>query len=145
GGAPGSGGGTVAGDGGLARSGGFGNERGGTATVSRTLIADNEATGGLGAPGGNGGDALGGGAFNGRPSGLPPSPDQPADLTFVDCTIRDNRATGGAGGVAGNGDRKSTRLNSSHVAISYAVFCLKKKKTMRQKRNRRHCVPRNHR
>src|SRR5207253_10258673 len=27
-----------------------------------------------------------------------------------------------------NVDRKSTRLNSSHVAISYAVFCLKKKK-----------------
>src|SRR5439155_9169455 len=27
-------------------------------------------------------------------------------------------------------DRKSTRLNSSHVAISYAVFCLKKKKTL---------------
>src|SRR5690625_5979731 len=26
------------------------------------------------------------------------------------------------------GDRKSTRLNSSHVAIAYAVFCLKKKK-----------------
>src|SRR5690625_5820705 len=26
-----------------------------------------------------------------------------------------------------SGDRKSTRLNSSHVAISYAVFCLKKK------------------
>src|SRR6202040_2303108 len=26
-------------------------------------------------------------------------------------------------------DRKSTRLNSSHVEISYAVFCLKKKKT----------------
>src|SRR5437870_9822899 len=33
-------------------------------------------------------------------------------------------------------DRKSTRLNSSHVAISYAVFCLKKKK----KSNRRHRV-----
>src|SRR5699024_12591304 len=30
-------------------------------------------------------------------------------------------------------DRKSTRLNSSHVSISYAVFCLKKKKI-----NRRH-------
>src|SRR5215208_8066687 len=29
------------------------------------------------------------------------------------------------------GDRKSTRLNSSHVAISYAVFCLKKKKRSR--------------
>src|SRR5439155_2919627 len=28
-------------------------------------------------------------------------------------------------------DRKSTRLNSSHVAISYAVFCLKKKKQIR--------------
>src|SRR5258708_23540526 len=32
--------------------------------------------------------------------------------------------------VAG-GDRKSTRLNSSHQIISYAVFCLKKKKTTR--------------
>src|SRR5690625_5512256 len=29
-------------------------------------------------------------------------------------------------------DRKSTRLNSSHVAISYAVFCLKKKKEERR-------------
>src|SRR5215510_6220111 len=29
---------------------------------------------------------------------------------------------------SGTSDRKSTRLNSSHVAISYAVFCLKKKK-----------------
>src|SRR5688572_31532720 len=28
------------------------------------------------------------------------------------------------------GDRKSTRLNSSHSQISYAVFCLKKKKTI---------------
>src|SRR5688572_32772022 len=28
-----------------------------------------------------------------------------------------------------NGDRKSTRLNSSHSQISYAVFCLKKKKS----------------
>src|SRR5690606_41138489 len=32
-----------------------------------------------------------------------------------------------------DGDRKSTRLNSSHVKISYAVFCLKKKK-VKQKR-----------
>src|SRR3712207_8283491 len=30
----------------------------------------------------------------------------------------------------GGGDRKSTRLNSSHANISYAVFCLKKKKTI---------------
>src|SRR2546426_6146234 len=30
--------------------------------------------------------------------------------------------------AAADGDRKSTRLNSSHLVISYAVFCLKKKK-----------------
>src|SRR5438309_8979218 len=36
---------------------------------------------------------------------------------------------------AGQRDRKSTRLNSSHSSISYAVFCLKKKK--KQKRNTR--------
>src|SRR5690625_5846610 len=34
----------------------------------------------------------------------------------------------GAAGTAVTQDRKSTRLNSSHVAISYAVFCLKKKR-----------------
>src|SRR2546426_1361200 len=34
----------------------------------------------------------------------------------------------GRGGMGGKGDRKSTRLNSSHLVISYAVFCLKKKK-----------------
>src|SRR5262245_62601166 len=32
------------------------------------------------------------------------------------------------------GDRKSTRLNSSHLGISYAVFCLKKKKKKKQKK-----------
>src|SRR5256885_9490048 len=32
--------------------------------------------------------------------------------------------------VAAAIDRKSTRLNSSHLVISYAVFCLKKKKTI---------------
>src|SRR5690625_5649213 len=35
--------------------------------------------------------------------------------------------TGGMRSVTERIDRKSTRLNSSHVAISYAVFCLKKK------------------
>src|SRR3712207_6892799 len=34
-----------------------------------------------------------------------------------------------AQGTAQVGDRKSTRLNSSHANISYAVFCLKKKKS----------------
>src|SRR5262245_63084000 len=33
----------------------------------------------------------------------------------------------GAGGLRRRPDRKSTRLNSSHLGISYAVFCLKKK------------------
>src|SRR5437667_3822329 len=32
------------------------------------------------------------------------------------------------------GDRKSTRLNSSHITISYAVFCLKKKKKKKKKK-----------
>src|SRR5690349_23596835 len=35
-------------------------------------------------------------------------------------------------------DRKSTRLNSSHVEISYAVFCLKKKKKQNEAQNGAH-------
>src|SRR5690554_2493691 len=46
-------------------------------------------------------------AFNAR------TQDQPGMIIPVEITV----------------DRKSTRLNSSHVRISYAVFCLKKKKT----------------
>src|SRR5215467_1801854 len=38
------------------------------------------------------------------------------------------RIVGPALGLPVGGDRKSTRLNSSHLVISYAVFCLKKKK-----------------
>src|SRR5688572_31795274 len=38
-----------------------------------------------------------------------------------------------ASGRALPGDRKSTRLNSSHSQISYAVFCLKKKKKIKKK------------
>src|SRR5437773_12554473 len=44
------------------------------------------------------------------------------------------RGASGGGRARGDGrppeapDRKSTRLNSSHITISYAVFCLKKKK-----------------
>src|SRR5947207_12217932 len=40
------------------------------------------------------------------------------------CRPRDDRQ--------GRTDRKSTRLNSSHTVISYAVFCLKKKKTQKK-------------
>src|SRR2546426_3610161 len=43
---------------------------------------------------------------------------------------RDVQRRRGARGAGGSepADRKSTRLNSSHLVISYAVFCLKKKK-----------------
>src|SRR2546429_5401683 len=45
-------------------------------------------------------------------------------------------ASVGRGGQGHQGDRKSTRLNSSHGYISYAVFCLKKKKTFKNHRIR---------
>src|SRR5689334_24313437 len=41
-------------------------------------------------------------------------------------SVVQTRGVDSRGGV--RGDRKSTRLNSSHSSISYAVFCLKKKK-----------------
>src|SRR4051794_41503586 len=41
---------------------------------------------------------------------------------------RAGAAGGERDGAGGEADRKSTRLNSSHPSISYAVFCLKKKK-----------------
>src|SRR5437870_8144207 len=47
----------------------------------------------------------------------------------------DRTETMGLALLASKIDRKSTRLNSSHVAISYAVFCLKKKK-IQQTRNK---------
>src|SRR5438270_6290635 len=39
-------------------------------------------------------------------------------------------------------DRKSTRLNSSHSQISYAVFCLKKKKTKTEQQTKSRTIPR---
>src|SRR5690349_24241416 len=45
-----------------------------------------------------------------------------ADLTASERLLIEEKA------LTGIRDRKSTRLNSSHVEISYAVFCLKKKK-----------------
>src|SRR5437773_6867314 len=44
-----------------------------------------------------------------------------------------------AGGL-GHRDRKSTRLNSSHITISYAVFCLKKKKKIKIYNKRQNIV-----
>src|SRR5207302_4025858 len=47
--------------------------------------------------------------------------------------------------VRWHSDRKSTRLNSSHVKISYAVFCLKKKKKQKTKHDYTKKYYRNHR
>src|SRR3712207_8580588 len=44
-------------------------------------------------------------------------------------------SAGSGAAVAANLDRKSTRLNSSHANISYAVFCLKKKNKTKNKYN----------
>src|SRR3712207_7619379 len=77
-------------------------------------------------------------AFQGRP-GMPRrrEGDQvrvlPGDERLVEELLRKARRRVGEGDAAlGEGglllDRKSTRLNSSHANISYAVFCLKKKK-----------------
>src|SRR5260221_8989329 len=46
----------------------------------------------------------------------------------------DQRTAGGQRRGGAHLDRKSTRLNSSHTVISYAVFCLKKKKKHRKNR-----------
>src|SRR5438034_7922677 len=47
----------------------------------------------------------------------------------LDELLRERQSEPGALGLRGEErDRKSTRLNSSHTVISYAVFCLKKKK-----------------
>src|SRR5689334_24572207 len=53
---------------------------------------------------------------------------QRAAQLFVE--LADERAA--RGDVEAQIDRKSTRLNSSHSSISYAVFCLKKKKKTRE-------------
>src|SRR5688500_19507925 len=44
--------------------------------------------------------------------------------------VRPQRGEGRRRGRGAREDRKSTRLNSSHLVISYAVFCLKKKKNV---------------
>src|SRR3712207_7458227 len=56
---------------------------------------------------------VGGGHAGRRPAGAP-----------------DRRGEHDRVGDRGTADRKSTRLNSSHANISYAVFCLKKKKSL---------------
>src|SRR5690554_1035269 len=55
------------------------------------------------------------------------------DATAGAALVGERALLSGAGDDAGWLDRKSTRLNSSHVRISYAVFCLKKKKKNRER------------
>src|SRR5438067_10613200 len=50
---------------------------------------------------------------------------RPVDRSVAVRAVRRNRRR-----RTGRRDRKSTRLNSSHVSISYSVFCLKKKKKL---------------
>src|SRR5690606_41985931 len=59
----------------------------------------------------------------------PTSPASTSSAATSSAATSSGRCTAAAGnGAAPALDRKSTRLNSSHVKISYAVFCLKKKK-----------------
>src|SRR3712207_8502860 len=60
------------------------------------------------------------------PRGDPELAEDAADVG-VGGALRD--AEGGGDDAVGGADRKSTRLNSSHANISYAVFCLKKQPT----------------
>src|SRR2546426_8966837 len=64
-----------------------------------------------------------------RPAASSPAPAAPPGrLAAARCGLAEPRSTGA--------DRKSTRLNSSHLVISYAVFCLKKKKKKKTTRLR---------
>src|SRR2546430_4806930 len=67
---------------------------------------------------------------------MPPNLQHP---TNHDEALYANKAGSYSKGLPHNRDRKSTRLNSSHSQISYAVFCLKKKKdttTIRERDSR---------
>src|SRR5690625_7110944 len=57
--------------------------------------------------------------------------DIPGGVCAISSSMEHLRLDLFSGNSGNRRDRKSTRLNSSHVAISYAVFCLKKKTTDR--------------
>src|SRR5690606_40755617 len=61
---------------------------------------------------------------------------QPRELQPGRCHREHRHRRPGHAARGGEEDRKSTRLNSSHVKISYAVFCLKKKKNKHEERQR---------
>src|SRR2546426_4352796 len=59
--------------------------------------------------------------------------------TPVSCMCSHTVRGPGCGIRSSRRDRKSTRLNSSHLVISYAVFCLKKKKKIKSNHSCRSC------
>src|SRR5262245_62850901 len=61
-------------------------------------------------------------------SALDALPDDVPLVVLADHGFRENRSWGRGSETRYAQDRKSTRLNSSHLGISYAVFCLKKKR-----------------
>src|SRR5207249_8817848 len=66
----------------------------------------------------------------------------PYTTLFRSCSASSNAAPASGGfsfrSSSPLADRKSTRLNSSHVSISYAVFCLKKKKKKKKQQKQSH-------
>src|SRR5690242_21201902 len=56
--------------------------------------------------------------------------DTPGGDYVLTAKLKDGKLIEGQTTLDGKPDRKSTRLNSSHMSISYAVFCLKKKITL---------------
>src|SRR2546427_2412091 len=58
------------------------------------------------------------------------APQEPADLVSLRVTVLGTMKKPPRHSVERGRDRKSTRLNSSHSQISYAVFCFEKKKTL---------------
>src|SRR2546430_10288515 len=66
---------------------------------------------------------------------------RPARLAIVFPPPSNERGTSATGPPRSMIDRKSTRLNSSHSQISYAVFCLKKKKNRSADKCHQHVTP----
>src|SRR3712207_8590065 len=67
-----------------------------------------------------------------RRGGRAPAVSRPGQGTRARATTRRSAARRRSWSAGSSADRKSTRLNSSHANISYAVFCLKKKKVRKQ-------------
>src|SRR5258705_8077038 len=59
-----------------------------------------------------------------------PEPNVCGHGTTIGRIVRDIEVSSGTPTLTSMSDRKSTRLNSSHLGISYAVFCLKKKRAL---------------